>query len=87
MTRREERLNWEARAKEVSFKVSPKRCNRGTISYMERERVPKGRGIVTEGVRKVFHRFVNSAIEGGGLKECEFGGTSPCVSGGGVGVD
>ena len=77
MTGREERLSWEARAKEVSFKVFPKRCNRGTISYIERERVPKGRGIVTEGVGKVFHRFVNSAIYGGGLKELEFGGTSP----------
>ena len=53
----------------MSFSVFPKRCNRGTISYMEREGVPKGRGIVTEGVRKVFHRFFNSAIEGGGLKE------------------
>ena len=72
-TGREDRLSWEARAKEVSFKVYPKGCNRGTISYMERERVPKGRGIVTEGVRKVFHRFVNSAIKSGGLKELEFG--------------
>ena len=34
----------------MSFKVHPKRCNRGTISYMERERVPKDRGIVTEGL-------------------------------------
>ena len=50
MTGREEKLSWEARAEEVSFKVLPKRCNRGTISYMERERVPKGRGIVTKGV-------------------------------------
>ena len=40
--------------REVSFKVLPKRCNRRTISYMERERVPKDRGIVTEGIRKVF---------------------------------
>ena len=53
MTGREGRLSWEARAEEVSFEVLPKRCNRGTISYMERERVPKGRGIVTEGIRKV----------------------------------
>ena len=52
---REGKLNWEDRAEEVSFKVLPKRCNRGTISYMERERVPKGRFIVTEGVRKVFY--------------------------------
>ena len=48
MTGREERLCWEARAEGVSFKVFPKICNRGTISYMERERVPKGRAIVTE---------------------------------------
>ena len=32
----------------------PKRCNRGTISYMKRERVPKDWRIVTEGIRKVF---------------------------------
>ena len=55
VTGREERLSWEARAKEVSFMVLPKRCNRGTIFYMERERVPMGRGIVTKGVRKVFY--------------------------------
>ena len=54
MTGREERLSWETRAEEVSFKVLPKRCNRGTISYMERERVPNGRGIVTKGVRSMF---------------------------------
>ena len=39
----------------MSFEALPKRCNRGTISYMERERVPKGRGIVTEGIRIVFN--------------------------------
>ena len=55
MTGREGRLSWKARAKEVSFEVLPKRCNRGTISYMEREGVPEGRGIVTEGIRKVFN--------------------------------
>ena len=55
MTGREEKLGWEARAEEVSFEVLPKRCNRGTISYMEREKVPNGRGIVTEGIRKVFN--------------------------------
>ena len=54
VTGREGRLSWEARAEEVSFEVLPKRCNRGTISYMEKERVPEGRGIVTEGIRKVF---------------------------------
>ena len=51
MTRREGRPSWEARAQEMSFQVLPKRCYRGTISYMERERVPKGRGIVTEGIK------------------------------------
>ena len=55
VTGREEKLSWEAGAEEVSFKVLPKRCNRGTISYMERERVPKGRDIVTKGVRKLFY--------------------------------
>ena len=87
MTGREERLSYEARAEEVSFKVLPKRCNRGTISYMERERVPKGKAIVTEGVRKVSYCLVNSVIKGGGLKELQFGCTSPCVSETGVGVD
>ena len=55
LTGREERLSWEARAEEVSIKVLPKKCNSGTVSYMERERVSKGRGTVTEGVRKVFY--------------------------------
>ena len=55
MTWREGKLSWEARAEEVSLEVLPKRCNRGTISYMERERVPKDRGIVTEGIRKLFN--------------------------------
>ena len=55
MTGREGRLSWEARAEEVSFKVLPKTCNRGTISYMKGERVPKDRGIVTGGIRKVFN--------------------------------
>ena len=39
----------------------------------EGERVPKGRGIVTEGIRKVFNWFVNSAIKIWGLKELELG--------------
>ena len=59
MTGREEKLSWEARAEQVNFEVLPKRCYRGTISFMERERVPKGRGIVIEGIRKVFNGFVN----------------------------
>ena len=55
MTGREGKLRWESRAEEVRFEVLLKRCNRGTISYKERERVPKGRGIVTEGIKKVFN--------------------------------
>ena len=54
MTRREGRLSWKTRADKVGFEVLPKRCNRGTVSYMKRERVPKDRGIVIEGIRKVF---------------------------------
>ena len=57
MTGREERLSWEARTEEVSFEVLPKRCNRGTISYIERERVLKGRGIVTEGQRSPSYTY------------------------------
>ena len=55
VTGREGKLSWEARAEKVSFEVLPKRCNRRTISYMERKEVPKDRGIVTEGIRKVFN--------------------------------
>ena len=38
----------------MGFELLLKRCNRGTVSYMKGERVPKDRGIVTEGIRKVF---------------------------------
>ena len=48
------KLSWETRAEEVGFEVLPKRCNTGTVSYMKGERVPKDRGIVTEGIREVF---------------------------------
>ena len=44
------KLSWEARAEEVGFEVLPKSCNRGTVSYMKGERVPKDLGIVTEGI-------------------------------------
>ena len=36
-----------------------------------RGRVLKDRGIVTEGIRKVFDLFVNSTIKSGGLNELE----------------
>ena len=48
------KLSWETRAEEVGFEVLPKRCNRGTVSYMKGVKVPKDWGIVTEGIRKVF---------------------------------
>ena len=48
------KLSWETRVEEVGFEVLPKRCNRGTVSYMKGERVSKDWGIVTEGIRKVF---------------------------------
>ena len=38
MAGRDEKLSWEARAEEVGFEVLPKRCTRGTVSYMKRER-------------------------------------------------
>ena len=39
---------------EVGFEVFPERCNRGAITYLEGQRVPKNWGIVTERIRKVF---------------------------------
>ena len=36
VTRREE-LSWETRVEEVGFEVFPKRCDRGTASYLEGE--------------------------------------------------
>ena len=38
----------------MGFEVFPERCDRGAISYLEGEGVPKNWGIVTEGIRKVF---------------------------------
>ena len=46
------KVSRETRAKEVGFEVLHKRCNRGTVSYMKGERVPKDLGIVTEGIQK-----------------------------------
>ena len=47
------RLSWETRVEEVGFEVCPKRYNRGTVSYLEGERVPKNWDIVTERIREV----------------------------------
>ena len=49
------RLSWETRVEEVGFEVFSKRCDRGTISYLEGEGVPKNWGIVTKGIREVFY--------------------------------
>ena len=42
------RLSWEARVEKVRFEVFPERCDRGTVSYLEGERVPKNWVIVTK---------------------------------------
>ena len=39
----------------MGFEVFPEGCDRGAISYLEGERLPKNRGIVTERIRKVFN--------------------------------
>ena len=65
----------------------PKRCARGTVSYLEGERVLKNWGIVTERIREVFDGFMNSTVESGDMNELELGDASPCISGTGVGVD
>ena len=48
------RLSWETGIKEVGFEVFPERCDRGTISYLEGQGVPKNWSIVTERIGKVF---------------------------------
>ena len=48
------KLSLETGIKEVGFEGFPERCDRGTISYLEGERVPKNRGIVTERIGKMF---------------------------------
>ena len=63
------------------------RCNRGTVSYLEGERVPKKWGIVTERIREVFNLFMNSTVKSGCMKELEFMGTTPSISGRSVGVN
>ena len=44
----------ETEVKQLSYQVFPEGCDRGTISYLEGERVPKKRGIMTERIQKVF---------------------------------
>ena len=50
----------------MGFKAFPERCDRGTVSYLEGERVPKNWDV---GIRKVFNWFMNSAVKSGGMKE------------------
>ena len=48
------KLSWETGITEVGFEVFPERCDRGAISYLEGERVPKNWGIVTEKIGEKF---------------------------------
>ena len=51
----ERRLSWETRIEKVGFEVFPERYNRGTVSYLEGERVTKNWGIVTKRITEVFN--------------------------------
>ena len=44
----------ETEAKQVTFQVFPEGCDRQAISYLEGERNPKNRGIMTERAFKMF---------------------------------
>ena len=49
--------------------MSPKGCNRGTIYCVERKRGPVDRGIMTDGVREMFVRYVvKFTVKRGDLK-------------------
>ena len=63
----------------------PETCNRGVISYLEGERVPKNCSVGTERIRKVFIYEIYG--QKWGMKELEFGGASSCISGRGVGMN
>ena len=65
----------------------PERCNRGTVSYLEGEGVPKNSGIVTERIGKLLDWFMNFTVKSESMKELECGGASPCISGRGVGMN
>ena len=45
-------LSWETGIEEVGFEMFLEGCDRGAISYLEGERVPKNRGVVTERITK-----------------------------------
>ena len=63
----------------MSFEMFPGGCDRATVSYLERERVPKNWGIVTERIRKVFVLFVECAIKGGDVKELKLRDVASCI--------
>ena len=71
----------------MGFEVFPERCDRGAISYLEWERVPKIQGIVTERIGEKFDCFIKLTVESEGVKELEFRGTLPCIPGKGVGIN
>ena len=42
------RLSWETGIKDLGFEVSPERCDREAVSYLEGERVPQNWGLVLD---------------------------------------
>ena len=59
---------WETGVEQVGFEVFPEGCDRGAISYLEDEGVPKNRGNVTERIRKVYISFMNSTVKSKGYE-------------------
>ena len=51
------RLSWEIGVEQVGFEVFPEGCDRGAISNVEGERVPKNRGIVTQSVYWIYELY------------------------------
>ena len=52
----------------MSFQIFPEGCNKWAISYLEGERVPERRCVMTGGIGKMFVWFVNSVVKGGDVK-------------------
>ena len=71
----------------MGFVVFPEGCDRGANSYLEGERVLENRCIVSERIRKVFIRFMNSIVKSGGMKELKLRAATSCISRKGVGVN
>ena len=49
--------------------VFPERCDRGTVSYLEGERVPKNKGVVTKIIRNLIYELYSQkwGYEGTGV--------------------